>query len=235
MVPQVTMLRPLRSSETGSALQVITRVSLKDTAVERICEAIERGELKPGDQITELGLAKKLGVAQPTIREALLELEFAGFVEPLGPRKTRITVLTRAAIDDIYLVRTRLETLAVELVAAQRPADLATCWAEVERMEAASRKRLLHEFWHADLAFHRALWVCSKSESLRLSLERLVPKLFAFAIMRQARPTSQQLLDIAHSHRRLLELLEARDADRARRLMEASMERARQEDDRLPD
>src|SRR5215475_1672945 len=126
------MLRPLRTSESGSALGVIPRMSLKDTAVERICEAIERGELKPGEQITELGLAKKLGVAQPTIREALLELEFAGFVEPMGPRKTRVTVLTRAAIDDIYLVRTRLETLAVELIAAQPAADLEPVRAEVE-------------------------------------------------------------------------------------------------------
>src|SRR5262245_22181339 len=126
------MLRPLRSAESGVALGVIPRVSLKDTAVQRICEAIEGGELKPGEQITELGLAKKLGVAQPTIREALLELEFAGFVEPMGPRKTRVTVLSRAAIDDIYLVRTRLEALAVELIASQPAANLAAALSELE-------------------------------------------------------------------------------------------------------
>src|ERR1051325_8624773 len=210
------MLRPLRSSQSRSALGVIPRMSLKDTSVQCICEAIERGELKPGEQITELGLAKTLGVAQPTIREALLELEFAGFVEPVGPRKTRVTVLSREAIDDIYLVRTRLEALAVELIIARPEPDLQPVWAEVEKMEAAARKRLCHEFWHADLAFHRSLWLCSGSESLRLSLERLVPKLFAFAVIRQARPSSKQLLDVARSHRRLVEMIEARDVARAR-------------------
>ena len=227
------MLRPLRSSESYSALGVIPRMSLKDTAVQRICEAIERGELKSGEQVTELGLAKTLGVAQPTIREALLELEFAGFVEPVGPRKTRVTVLTREAIDDIYLVRTRLEALAVELIIARPEPDLQPVWAQVEKMEAAARKRTHHEFWHADLALHRALWRCSGSESLRLSLERLVPKLFAFAVIRQARPSSKQLLEVARSHRRLLELIEARDVEQARQTMVASMESARMEDDRL--
>ena len=227
------MLQPLRSSESSSALGVIPRMSLKDTAVQRICDAIERGELKSGEQITELGLAKTLGVAQPTIREALLELEFAGFVESLGPRKTRVTVLTREAIDDIYLVRTRLEALAVELIITRPEPNLRPVWAAVEAMEAAARKRMHHEFWHADLAFHRALWLCSGSESLRLSLERLVPKLFAFAVIRQAQPSSKKLLDIARSHRRLLELIEARDVAAARHTMVASMENARKEDDRL--
>jgi DNA-binding GntR family transcriptional regulator len=229
------MLRPLRSAESGVALGVIPRVSLKDTAVQRICEAIEGGELKPGEQITELGLAKKLGVAQPTIREALLELEFAGFVEPMGPRKTRVTVLSRAAIDDIYLVRTRLETLAVELIASQPAANLASARSELEKMETAARKRATHDFWHADLAFHRALWQSAGSESLRLSLERLVPKLFAFAVIRQARPTSKQLLAVARSHRRLLEQMQARDVAGATQTMVASMESARMEDDQLSD
>jgi len=229
------MVRPLRSSASNSALGVIPRVSLKDTAVQRICDAIEGGELKPGEQITEMGLAKKLGVAQPTIREALLELEFAGFVEPLGPRKTRVTVLTRAAIDDIYLVRTCLEALAVQLIASQPELDLQPVWTEVEQMETAARKRLHHEFWHADLAFHRALWLRSGSESLRLSLERLVPKLFAFSVIRQARPSSKQLLDIARSHRRLVEVIASGDVAAARRMMEASMESARMEDDQLSD
>src|ERR1700723_233069 len=76
-----------------SSLDAIRRMSLKDTVVERICEAIERGELKAGEPLTELGLARKLGVGQPTIREAMLELQFIGFIEQVGTRKTRVTLL----------------------------------------------------------------------------------------------------------------------------------------------
>ena len=91
MLPSQSEATPLSSSGDGvsSSLRAIRRVSLKDTAVQRICQAIERGELKAGEPVTELGLARKLGVGQPTIREALLELEFIGFVEQAGTRKTR--------------------------------------------------------------------------------------------------------------------------------------------------
>lgn len=227
------LARAETASIADSSLNVIPRKSLKDTAVQRICEAIESGELESGAPLTELGLAKKLGVAQPTIREALLELEFSGFIESAGPRRKRVTLLTREAIDDIYLVRGRLEILAVELVAAQKSPDLLLCWKQVEQMEAAAAKETLTAFWHADLAFHRALWRSSNSANLQSSLERLVPKLFAFAIIRHGSPSSHQRLEIARTHRRLLELLTAGEAEAARRLMEISMETARLDDYRL--
>src|ERR1039458_9740232 len=89
----------MTATEAPQGLRVIRRVSLKEMAIQHIREAIEHGELKAGEVLTELGLAKKLGVGQPTIREALLELEFYGFIERTGPRKTRVTMLTRQMIN----------------------------------------------------------------------------------------------------------------------------------------
>src|ERR1700722_8578860 len=134
-------VEPVLVGDTGESrsLGAIRRVSLKDTAIQHICQAIECGELKAGETLTELGLARKLGVAQPTIREALLELEFVGYVERTATRKARVTLLTRRSIENIYLVRTRLETLAVELVAAQKPPQLQSCWECLEEMETAAK------------------------------------------------------------------------------------------------
>ena len=101
-VPQIGFSRG-DGSHGNSGLRTIPRVSLKDTAVQHICQAIECGELQAGEVLTELGLARKLGVAQPTIREALLELEFIGFVERTPTRKPRVTLLTRRSIEEIYL------------------------------------------------------------------------------------------------------------------------------------
>jgi len=218
-----------------AALHAIRRVSLKDTAVQRIREAIERGELKAGEPVTELGLAKKLGVGQPTIREALLELEFIGFVEQVGARKTRVTLLTRSMIDEIYVVRTCLEALAADLVARQKDPDLSDCWQHLERMEKAGRRRGYADFFHADLEFHRALWRATKNQSLESALERLVPKLFAFGIIQHARPSADELLTTAGMHRQLMELLQAGNPEGARRLMDLSMGKAWMEDAHLPE
>jgi DNA-binding GntR family transcriptional regulator len=215
------------------SLRTIRRVSLKDTAVRQICQAIERGELKAGEPVTELGLARKLGIGQPTIREALLELEFIGFVEQVGSR-TRVTLLTKPVIDEIYLVRTCLEALAVEIVARRRDSDLSACWKQVERMEEAAGKSAFADFFLADLGFHRALWRATQNHSLESSLERLVPKLFAFGIIQNLKPSAEELMATANLHRQLLELLPAGNVAAARRLMKLSMGRAWMEDAQLP-
>ncbi len=238
MVAKASEVRPLahQSAETGPEvrLQTIQRVSLKDKAIQHIREAIEQGELHAGETVTELGLARKLGVGQPTIREALLELEFLGFIERQGPRKTRVTLLSRRAIDDIYLIRTRLETLAAELVAGQNVPDVRKCWNEVYRMENAAKEGKTTDFYQADLAFHRALWEASKNDSLRSCLEQLVPKLLTFSIIQRTHPTAQKLVEIASLHRRLLEMISVGNIEATCKLVEESMERAWLDDLKIP-
>jgi DNA-binding GntR family transcriptional regulator len=228
---------PKSDGDAGEPLSLgaIRRVSLKDTAVQRICQAIERGELKAGEMLTELGLARKLGVGQPTIREALLELEFIGYVEPTASRKTRVTQLTRRSIDNIYLVRTRLETLAAELVAAQQSPQLESCWERLQGMDAAAGSGLFTEFLHEDLGFHRALWRASQNECVESALERIVPKLFAFGIIQHARPSSAELVETCDLHRRLMNVIVKGDREGARELMERSMEKAWFDDVQLPE
>lgn len=224
----------MAGSTKASNLRAIPRVSLKEAAVQQICQAIESGELKSGELLTELGLARKLGVAQPTIREALLELEFIGYVERTSTRKSRVTLLTRRSIENIYLVRTRLETLAVELIAAQPSPQLESCEKPLRAMEAAAGSGVFREFCHADLNFHRALWSSSENDCIESTLERLVPKLFAFAIIRHSHPSIAQLIETYDLHRRLLDAILQRDAAHARQLMELSMERAWLDDAQLP-
>ena len=184
---------PIGDIPGSSSLGAIRHVSLKDTAVQCICQAIERGEPKAGEMVTELGLARKLGVGQPTIREALLELGFIGYVEPKASRKTRVTYLTKRSIDNIYLVRTRLETLVVELLAAQKPPQLESCWEHLQGMETIARREIFPQFWNADLEFHRGLWRSSQNECVESALERIVPKLFAFGIIQHVHPISAKL------------------------------------------
>jgi DNA-binding GntR family transcriptional regulator len=221
--------------QSSSSLDAIRWMSLKDTVVHRIREAIERGELKAGEPVTEVGLARKLGVGQPTIREALLELQFIGFVEQVGARKTRVTLLTRRMIDEIYVVRTCLESLAAEIVARQKDPDLRACWKQVEQMEAAAREQAYLNYFHADLEWHRALWRAADNQSLESALERLVPKLFAFGIIQHARPAADVLIATANLHRQLLELIRTSNVEATRRLMETSMGKAWLEDVQLPE
>ena len=228
------MAQPLTDdSEALAGIELVPRRSLREMAIRQIQVAIERGALKAGQRVTELGLARKLGVGQSTVREALVELEHQGFIRRHGPRRVCITKLSRVEIADIYLVRKRLEILAVEVLTAREQCDLSQCEDQYRQMVEAASSGVESEFYRADLNFHRRLWEAAENRSLVESLERLVPKLFAFGIIRHAPPTRQRLLESAEEHGKLLQLIRERDGAGATALMEASMKRAWIEDDSL--
>jgi len=208
----------------------IDHQSLKSAAVAQIQAAILRGELKPGTRVTELGLAKQLGVGQATIREALIELEYQGYIQRGCPRKTFVTTLTRSDVDEIYLLRTCLETLAIDLLASRTGNKLEECEAAHRQMVAAGRSGNVASFIQADLDFHRALWRSNGNRNLVEILERLVPKIFAFGIMQRVERSPQNLLRSAQEHGRLLHSVEQGQLGAAKAMMEESMRRAQAED-----
>ena len=64
---------------------------LRDVVFQTLRQAILRGELKPGERLMEVRLAKKLGVSRTPIREAIRKLEPQG----LGRNKQIVANLVR--------------------------------------------------------------------------------------------------------------------------------------------
>ena len=211
--------------EPPPAMQ-IPRMSLKQQAIARIRQAIESGELAPGQQITEVGLARSLGVAQSTVREALIELEMQGFTERLSPRHTRITILSRQHVDEIYAVRRVLERLVVEMLAGSPPELLEGCRKAQREMTRAAAADMPDRFYSADLEFHRELWRATGNACLAAALERIVPKLFAFGVIRHHHPQRRKLAALADIHCRLLDLISSGQKMAACKLMDESMDTA---------
>jgi DNA-binding GntR family transcriptional regulator len=218
---------------TPPALTELPRKSLKERVVEQICSAITRGELRAGDRVTEITLARKLGVSQPTIREALIELEHRGFVERRGPRKTFITALSSGDIRDLYVVRVQLEALVIELILARHITEIPQSQASYERMMTAAKAGGAEEFYHADLEFHKGLWAASGNRALADILERLVPKLFGFIQIQKADPMRDNPLMTAEQHRKILESIRSGDAAMAQATMRDSLRRAMLEDSKF--
>ncbi len=213
-----------------SVLTKIDRRSLKGAAVEQIRTAILRGELKPGERVIELGLAKTLGVGQATIREALIELEHQGFIQRGSPRKSFVTVLSQRDINEMYLVRIRLESLVVELLVSKKGKDLTGCKMTFRKMEEAAKHGKVADFVQADLDFHRTLWRATGNRSLLELLERLVPRLFVFVIIKSADPSRQAMLESARQHGRLLLWIQEGKEKEAKAAMEESMQQALSDD-----
>src|ERR1051326_7319940 len=109
----------------------ITRANLSADITSLLFDAILRGELGPGQRIVEGKLARELGVAQSTLREALQQLEHQGLVRKSERRGTFVTRLRVKDMEDLYLVRLELEPLAASLACTRMNSE------QFEQMKAA--------------------------------------------------------------------------------------------------
>lgn len=93
--------------------------SLNDRIYKALREAIFRGDYKPGERLTEPGLAKLFGVSRNPIREVLRKLQSEGIVE-IPPRKSaRVAVYTVEEIEEIIELRAELEGLSAQFAAGR--------------------------------------------------------------------------------------------------------------------
>ncbi|SDF05120.1 DNA-binding transcriptional regulator, GntR family [Blastococcus aurantiacus] len=78
---------------------------------------IGSGALRPGQKITERGLADELSVSPTPVREAIRRLEQDGLIERLRPRTVVITDMQERAIDDLAEVEVALRGLVARFAA----------------------------------------------------------------------------------------------------------------------
>ncbi|HSP74486.1 MAG TPA: GntR family transcriptional regulator, partial [Gaiellaceae bacterium] len=93
--------------------------SAGDAAADLIRQAIMDGRLRPGQRLTETGLAKDLGISRTPVREALRVLQTEGLVESTPYQGSTVRTYDVEDLDDMYQLRALLEGHAARR-AAQR-------------------------------------------------------------------------------------------------------------------
>lgn len=177
-----------------------------------------RGELKPGERLVEHKLAGALGIGQPTLREALKELELQGFVRKTPKKGTHVTKLTKDDFRRILEVRMALEAVAIERAATRLTKEsLAQMELRVRGMEAAARGFDLSAFHQNDVEFHEILWDATENEYLTLALERSAFGLFAFVLLQREPEAANEFLKAVEQHKSILKGLKTGDPVKARR------------------
>jgi DNA-binding GntR family transcriptional regulator len=132
---------------------VKTRVARHEIR-EEIQRRILSGESKPGERLSQQSLARELGVAQGTVRESLLELQWLGLVESIDRLGVFVDKLDVARICESYQLREVMEGLAARLACRNAGrsdvADLRTMADQIFRLaqeddaETASLDRQFH-------------------------------------------------------------------------------------------
>lgn len=158
------------------------RKTVKLSVAGHLLDAIINRELRPGERIIEGDMAKSLGVAKTTLREALQALEHQGVVMKSENRGTYVTQLTVKDVRDIYDVRIKLEPEAAAL-AHRRLAlkDHSQLAGLLNRMRSAGEQKDYPNASKADMAFHQLIWKLSGNLALEKALNAISVPMFAFA------------------------------------------------------
>lgn len=192
--------------------------------VDHLRRLIITGELASGMHLVEAQLSETFDVSRGPVRDALRQLETEGLVESRR-RGVFVIGLSEDDIEELYSVRQLLEAEAVRLCMAAAPTDYAEAREAVERMGAAAERSDTAAFAEADLDFHASFYAMSGHRRLGSIWQQYRP---TFADMLAVTNTMDQDLVPTHrDHVRLLDVVVAKDADRALPLLREHIDGSR--------
>lgn len=147
---------------------------LLSRVVDRLREAILRGDFAPGDKLSVPDLARALQCSRTPVREALYALERGGLVEMRPRRGAVVFGGGPAELQALFEVREALDGMAARLAAVRltddERAELQKTW---ERHDTAVEARDIEEYIALDTRFHTLIRAGAHNPTLDESLARL--------------------------------------------------------------
>ena len=191
-------------------------LSLRGTSAviaDQLRERILDGSFAPGEQISEVQLATRLGMSRGPVREAVQRLAQEGLLVSQRNRGVFVVELDVGDIEDVYRGRRAVEKEAASTVYERGiPDEL------VERLEGILRNIELHmnardwpKLAREDLRFHETMVEAAQSPRLSRMFSTLAAETMLCLVAfddRYIRPPTA-----VEEHQRLLDLLVAGDLD----------------------
>ena len=208
---------------SSSIAPLDSRASIGQKAASRIREAILKGNLRPGERLSDAQIAKDLGTSRGPIREALRLLEAEGLVEHRADYGTFVVDVSPEDMRERHELRVALECHAARLLAERRTDKSLSVLRDIcETMKRAADAGDHLTISKADKDFHEQLCRLTGDRHLYEVLEREILNMFIFGFDRQYGPD----WDMGREFPSLIEAIETGDGELAARLMEEHLNRA---------
>jgi DNA-binding GntR family transcriptional regulator len=196
----------------------IDNTPLSEKIAQTIRNNIIKGIIKPGERLVEPKLSEQLGISRTPIREALRLLEMEGFIDIIPRRGAVVTTLSRKDIDDIFIIKMKLESLAAKLAVAHlEKADIDKMKELASKMEAGSAKGVTQLInWNYD--FHNVfIYQCHNERLVRMleGLQQQFKRATVYSFTTEGRTKK-----VNEEHQRLIDAFEAKDEDTVEKIVE---------------
>lgn len=203
----------------------IVVTSLVDAVVEDLRRLVVSGELAPGSPLTELDVATRYEVARASARAAIERLTAEKVLVRRNHKTARVVDLGPEDVRDIYRTRTYLESEVLRRLAALRRVPVAAREANAEIADLWAQGT--YDVVEPDMRFHTSLIDELGSERTSAMYHSLAFEVKLCMAQLQGRQRLSPEVIVAE-HARLLELIEAGDADGAARMLDEHLARARE-------
>ena len=207
-----------------------TAMSKKELIIRQLRADIVSGQIPPGVKLSEARLAERFGVSRMPVRDALKELESAGFVTIEQRRGTFVRGISRSEILDLYEVREAIEGMAARLCAHRGNNDLLAKLDEaIETMSRQVKVLDMDGYSRTDARFHELILSGASNERLsdhyRLLFQHLHRGLLSSIVTRRAGRMERSLAE----HAEIMRALHAHDPRGAEDAMRNHVQRGRLE------
>ncbi len=154
---------------------------LRDVVFNTLRKAILTGQLKPGERLLEVHLAKKLGVSRTPIREAIRKLELEGLVVMIPRKGAEVAQITEKSLKDVLEVRRAMDAFIAEL-ACERITDeeIAALQEAAKAFEEATRGKDTTTIAKADVRFHDIIIEASGNVRLKQLVNNLAEQMYRY-------------------------------------------------------
>jgi DNA-binding GntR family transcriptional regulator len=198
--------------------------SIADQIYENLKSSIINGEIKPGDRLFEVELARTFQASRTPVREAFRRLEQDHLVERLAQGGVRVPSINRETIEDLYNLRAVLEAYALELACDRVTLEQITTMKQIRaqaiellKSSESTRDYVLKRLLELNSLFHETIYQATGSNFLL----KLISNLRAIVMGMRARSlqADHTWLQVWDEHSRLIEHLEHGEKESAVQLI----------------
>ena len=194
-------------------------IPLRIKIYQAIKAGVLAGALRPGEETTEIKLVSELGVSRTPIREALQRLEAEGWIERVPGKASVVTTISEKDVRDLYLMRSALESLAVDLSTTNLTDDaLKEIHSIIEEMEFHSTRNNVQAVAAKNKKFHWHLVRLSDSRQILSALKSIYEQIDR--IRESTLLVPGRLKETLEQHRSIYRALEKRDHKHAAELVQ---------------
>lgn len=197
--------------------EVNDKYSLRGRVFQKLREDILSGKYKEHEELKEVAIGEELGVSRTPVREAFRQLELEGLIQIVPNRGAYVTGITAKDVKDIYMIRSLLEGLCARLATGKITKE------QLEEMEENiyladfhASKGHLDQMAELDNRFHEILYEACDSKMLEHTLRDYHQ--YVLRVRQKTLATNTRGRASNDEHRKIMEAIKEKDADRAEQL-----------------